>query len=128
MKSNLPAFKDDRLNEIVAAFAGRSKALKHKVKNIIVSREIDDGYERLNIDCKTYMSPPYQIRLSLWCDGGAFFRTCQSSKTGWQHNVCLSGSLGNLEPQIIEKRFEKIIHHYEHKELQELWPELSIEQ
>ncbi len=121
MKSNHPAFTENHLNEIVDAFTTRSKALKHKVGIISYNKEIDEGYERLNIDCER----PYDIRLSIWSDNEAFVRTCQSSKNGWLHNISLSGNLGNLEPHIIEERFEKGLNICNQKELLALWPELS---
>lgn len=86
------------------------------------SKEIDESYERLNIDCEW----PYDIRLSIWSDNEAFVRTCQGSKSGWLHHISLSGNLGTLDPHIIEERFEKGLHICSENELLALWPELSV--
>lgn len=122
---DLPSFSEERLNNIVRAFTKRSKALKHHSCSVAFEKELEDGSERLNIDCDVLDRPPIQVRLSVWTDGVAYFRTCQSAKQGWRFNIQLSGTLIDIEPIVIEERFEDSIRESEENRLLEIWKEFN---
>lgn len=125
MIENAPRFESEFLREVVESFHARSKSIKQNMQELKLEKEIEDFEERLNIDVKSFISPPYQIRLSLWGDGSAYFRTCQRSKAGWNHMIELNGSLGNCNAVEIEKRFENSFIVNTLNEALLLWPELK---
>ncbi len=122
-----PIFEADFLTAAASAFRGRSKAIKYAVRSFEFSKELDDGLERLNIDCEYWASPSYQLRLSLWSDGFLYYRTCQRSKGGWRHNIAFTGRGNAIDPEVIVSLFEQGISLADQAELLELWAGVSPE-
>jgi len=121
MNMESPAFLSERLNEIVAAFGRRSKAIKHRICKLEITREDDDGDERLNVDCRGLESPPVQTRVSIWPDGGIYCRKCQGSKKGWRFNIELHGDAADVAPGEIVKLFEGSLGIEDENELMSSW-------
>ena len=109
------------MTEIVVAFNKRSKALEHQNCRLEIAKEIDDGSERLNIDCRGLESPPVQTRISFWPDGGPYFRKCQAAKSGWRFNIDLHGYAHDVTPEDIVELFESSLGIENEEELMSIW-------
>jgi hypothetical protein len=63
-----PSFQSPLLESVSVAFRGRRKALRHRMKSLAVSREVESSpaepHERLNVDGMTHEAKPTQVRLS----------------------------------------------------------------
>ena len=125
MNSELVNFENARLNEMVAAFKKRSKAIKHQSCDIEFSREEDEDHERLNIDCDQLASPTIQIRISIWDDGAMYFRTCQGSKNGWIFNIQFYGVAFDIDSEKLVSNFESGLNLTGEEELMQLWKDIS---
>ena len=125
MIKNAPEFDNVFLRSVVESFHARSKSINYNTQALKLEMEMEEFGERLNVDVESYASPPYQIRLSLWGDCSAYFRTCQSSKNGWKHMIALSGHLGTCNAGEIEQRFEKSFAICTLSGALSLWPELE---
>jgi len=116
-----PIFESEMLNMVVAGFSGRSKALKHKNCQLEISKEDDEGIERLNIDSRGFESPPIQTRISVWSDMSFYCQKCQSSKNGWKFNIYLNGDVTDVAPEEIVNLFESSQHIDDEEELMASW-------
>ena len=125
MKREIPTFSENRLNGLMAAFRKRSKAIKHRGGPLVFTKEEEEGYERLNIDCCQIGPPPIQIRISVWEDREMYFRTCQSSKNGWRFNIGFYGKAFLVDEAKIVSNFEESLYLSDKDELMSSWGRIS---
>src|SRR5215207_1243495 len=69
-----PIFESLTLDAVAAAFHRRGKAMRYHGE-FSVTREIDAGDERLNVDYSGLAK--LQLRLSVWITGDWWFLACQ---------------------------------------------------
>lgn len=121
MKIDVPVFSEQRLNDLSAAFRNRGRAIKHRGCVLALTKEMDLGFERLNMDCDQIGSPPIQTRVSVWNDGRMYFRTCQSAKKGWKFSVKMYGDAYLINEAMLVSIFEKSLGVSDEDELMSLW-------
>ena len=109
------------LLEVIESFEKRNKAIKHHNCTFSISVENEESMERLNIDARYLSSPDHQLRLSIWQDRTMYYRTSQSQKIGWKHNIQIFGNVSEMTSTEVEKSFEKAIGITSEKQLMNLW-------
>lgn len=98
-----PQFDADTLTALTDAFRARSKAITYHAPNWTISREPDTDVERLNVDAEGHHG---NLRLSVWSDGGLFFRICRGrAKKGWAFMLSFHGDRAGLDAQTIVEQF-----------------------
>src|SRR3954451_19893768 len=96
-------FDSPLLARTLEAVQLRGKALRY-AGSLECSREVDRGFERLNVDVGSVTR--LRLRFSLWSDG-AFWLTVNKSGPsrtgGWQINEQVEGTLGEWTPsEVVE--------------------------
>ena len=122
-----PSFEWLALDAVAAAFRRRGKAIRYHGK-LSVTREIDAGEERLNVDYSGLFK--LQLRLSVWSTGDWWLLACQprpGRAGGWLFKHELRGELANRVAVVLVKSFEDsmLVGYWSAPEqltkLQELW-------
>lgn len=89
------------------------------------TREVDQDFERMNIDCEQVGSPPIQTRISVWSDGRLYFRTCQSAKKGWRFKLEMVGNAFLVDEAEVVRFFEESLSLSDDGELMSLWEKVE---
>ncbi len=104
---HFPEPKSPFLQELVAAFQKRSKAIKHKVNSWSIEAEKDDGEERINFDFDCFN---HAVRFVAWEDQLLWFSSCKgAAKNGWDMKFAFHASAVGHDAQAIVSTFEEAL-------------------
>lgn len=122
-----PKFESLALDAVAAAFHRRGKAIRYRGE-FSVTRDIDAGDERLNVDYSGLFK--LHLRLSVWSTGDWWLLACQprpGQAGGWLFKHELRGGLDDCAADAFVTSFEDSMlvgywsPHEQLPKLQELW-------
>ena len=109
---NWPAYDSDFITDILVAFKKRSKAIRHKVIEMSLQKEVENlgdyVFERLNFDFDLHKIMS-STRISVWEDRTVFINSRQKLSNGRIFNCKLEGRIADATPEQIINKIEETI-------------------